>query len=161
MPIQTLPAQFEARIAGFFVFLRVERILLRIMPGQVRYRLSSPIVDSLPQMPISPGNRYQSRSLLCDVHFPSASRYIERKAVADAIAGNGANMKLLTLNEVAETLSVHRSTVAEMCRKGLLKHRRVGVGRGVYRFKPSDVDQYLSEQSVRPSAPMPMASLGD
>lgn len=70
---------------------------------------------------------------------------------------------LLTLNEVATMLNVHRSTVAEMCRKGLITHRRIGVGRGVYRFKQTDVDLYLNPevQPLHPQLPEPVESLLD
>jgi excisionase family DNA binding protein len=49
----------------------------------------------------------------------------------------------LTANEVGELLGVHSRTVRRMAHAGVLQHLRVGTGRGILRFRASDVLKFL------------------
>ena len=54
--------------------------------------------------------------------------------------------RLLTVDEVAGTMRVSNMTVYRLIKSGQLAALRVGKN---YRIRSSDVDLYLSEQSVR------------
>ena len=54
--------------------------------------------------------------------------------------------RLLTVAEMARTMRVSNMTVYRLIKSGQLPAVRVGKN---YRIRESDVDRYLSEQSVR------------
>lgn len=61
--------------------------------------------------------------------------------------------KLLDINQAAERLSLKTYTVREMCRKKLLQHMRIGPSRGLYRFRPEWLDEYLENCIVEATGP--------
>jgi excisionase family DNA binding protein len=56
-------------------------------------------------------------------------------------------MKLLTLQEVADTMKVFESTVRRLIRRGLIAAYKVG-DRGQLRVKEDDLDKYVESQRV-------------
>ena len=54
----------------------------------------------------------------------------------------------MTVKEAAIRLEVHQQTVYQLCRAHLLRHHRVGVGRGSIRIKESDLVAYLERVTV-------------
>jgi excisionase family DNA binding protein len=57
-------------------------------------------------------------------------------------------MRLFSVREAAERLSVPPSTVYGLCEAGELTHRRVGRGRGCIRFLEEDLQEYLERRKV-------------
>ncbi len=55
---------------------------------------------------------------------------------------------LLRVREAARRANVSESTIRQACQRGLLCHSRFGSGRGTYRIKPEDLDQYVRDQQV-------------
>lgn len=53
--------------------------------------------------------------------------------------------KLLTIKEVAERLSIGRTTAYELVESGDLKAKRIGKGRGTLRVRPSDLELYINK----------------
>ena len=56
-------------------------------------------------------------------------------------------MKLLTVQEVADTMKVSQSTVRRLIRRGLIAAYKVG-DRGQLRVKEDDLDEYVESQRV-------------
>ncbi len=63
------------------------------------------------------------------------------------MGGMGGDDRLLTVNEVAESLRVSTMTVYRMLKSGQLPATRVGRS---YRFRLSDVERYLEQGRVEP-----------
>jgi excisionase family DNA binding protein len=59
----------------------------------------------------------------------------------------------MTVREVAEKLQVAKTTVYDLCAKGLLAHHRVGIGRGTIRIVESDLQAYLDSCRVEATGP--------
>lgn len=56
-------------------------------------------------------------------------------------------MKLLTVQDVADTMKVSESTVRRLIRRGLIAAYKVG-DRGQLRVKEGDLDEYVESQRV-------------
>lgn len=55
---------------------------------------------------------------------------------------------LLTINEAASRLQVSTALVYQLCARSLLRHQRVGVGRGVIRVPEEALTEYLQSREV-------------
>jgi len=64
-------------------------------------------------------------------------------------------MKLLSVQEAAELLSVSPTTVYGLCRRKLIRHVRIGLGRGSVRIEEQDLEDYLRGRAVNPEEPPP------
>jgi excisionase family DNA binding protein len=53
--------------------------------------------------------------------------------------------KLLTMKEVAERLSIGRTTAYKLVEDGDLKAKRIGTGRGTLRVRPVDLERYINQ----------------
>jgi excisionase family DNA binding protein len=56
--------------------------------------------------------------------------------------------ELLTIDQAAERLSLKPCTVREMCRKKQIQHMKIGPRRGMYRFRPEWISDYLERCTV-------------
>lgn len=56
----------------------------------------------------------------------------------------------LTVHEVAKGLGVAEGTVYALCQANLLRHFRVGRGRGTIRIRQEDLDEYIEQAAVQP-----------
>ncbi len=56
--------------------------------------------------------------------------------------------KLLTIDELAEVLSVKKSTIYQWIHLGLIPHMKVG---RLLRFRERDIEKWLSSKQVEPS----------
>lgn len=59
-------------------------------------------------------------------------------------------MKLLTVNDVAQTLSVSNSLVYQLVATGKLPCHRIGTGRGAIRVRRDDLEAFLAECRTQP-----------
>jgi excisionase family DNA binding protein len=70
---------------------------------------------------------------------------------------------MLTVRETAQTLRTSTATVYALCQRGLLRHSRVGVGRGTIRIRTEDLLAYLQTRTAGgdevPEAPAPRLRL--
>lgn len=57
-------------------------------------------------------------------------------------------MKLLTVAQVADILSVSQATVRALAARKLIRHERIGTGRGSLRFPPDAVEEYRQSRTV-------------
>ena len=55
----------------------------------------------------------------------------------------------LTVKQVAEMLAIAPGTVYDMCRDGILPHRRFGCGRGTIRITRSALDHLVAQGAPR------------
>ncbi len=62
--------------------------------------------------------------------------------------------RLLTVSDVAQWLSVSRSLVYQLVESGKLPVYRIGNGRGAVRFRPEDIDEYISSCRTEPTQPI-------
>lgn len=53
---------------------------------------------------------------------------------------------LLRVRQAAEEMSCAKSTIYDLCRQGLLRHLRVGAGRGSIRIRKEDLDDYIESR---------------
>ena len=79
---------------------------------------------------------------------------------------NASEVRLLTVKEAVDYLSSHgyrvsAGTVYLLVNNEQIKSRRLGVGRGTIRIKPSELDAYLigSESKARPATPAPSVTV--
>lgn len=56
--------------------------------------------------------------------------------------------KLLTIDELAEVLSVKKSTIYQWVHMGLIPHIKVG---RLLRFREEDIEKWLISKQVKPS----------
>jgi len=56
--------------------------------------------------------------------------------------------KLLTIDELAEVLSLKKSTIYQWVHLGLIPHMKVG---RLLRFRERDIEKWLSSKQVEPS----------
>jgi excisionase family DNA binding protein len=56
---------------------------------------------------------------------------------------------LLTVKEAAERLSVSPTLVYALCSKGLIRHERHGLGRGVIRISEEALEEYRLGREMR------------
>ncbi len=56
--------------------------------------------------------------------------------------------KLLTIDELAEVLSLKKSTIYQWVHLGLVPHMKVG---RLLRFRERDIEKWLSSKQVEPS----------
>ena len=64
--------------------------------------------------------------------------------------------KFLTVKQAAEHLNVGKKTIYAACQpnaKHVLKHARIGQGRGTIRINRSDLDDFTRKNSVQVSGP--------
>ena len=57
-------------------------------------------------------------------------------------------MKLLTVAEAAETLNVSAATVRALCARRLIRHERIGTGRGAIRVPEDAIEEYRKSRTV-------------
>jgi excisionase family DNA binding protein len=57
----------------------------------------------------------------------------------------------LTVKQVATMLNVGPATVYDMCRAGVLPHKRFGCGRGVIRITQAALDRYIQQSEASPA----------
>ena len=57
-------------------------------------------------------------------------------------------MSLLSVKEAAELLRLASTTVYGLCQKRLLRHERLGLGRGVIRIPEEALEEYRRRQTV-------------
>lgn len=62
---------------------------------------------------------------------------------------------LLTVQEVAERLSISRAAAYQLVDSGKLAHHRIGVGRGVIRVSEEDLSLYLESCRRAPAEKAP------
>lgn len=55
--------------------------------------------------------------------------------------------KLLTMKDVADRLSIGRTTAYKLVEDGDLKAKRIGTGRGTLRVRPVDLERYINQPS--------------
>lgn len=65
---------------------------------------------------------------------------------------------MLRVPQAAQRLSVSRSTVYALCRQRLLRHVRVGAGRGSIRINEMDLEDYVARHRVEECDPRTMAA---
>lgn len=65
----------------------------------------------------------------------------------------------LTVKEAAAELRLSPATVYALCAARLLRHQRVGVGRGRILIPPDAVTEYLAKGTVKPADAHPAALL--
>jgi hypothetical protein len=59
--------------------------------------------------------------------------------------------EFLSITEAAPLIGVKPNTLRLMCVKRLIRHIKVGAARGIYRFRPEWIDEYLAASEVSPS----------
>lgn len=57
-------------------------------------------------------------------------------------------MKLLKIAEAAELLAVSQQTVYGLCQRRLIRHVRIGVGRGAIRIEETALSEFLAARTV-------------
>ena len=67
-------------------------------------------------------------------------------------------MKLLKISEAAERLSVSPQTIYGLCQRKLLRHVRIGVGRGAIRIYEEDLAAFVLGRTVEGSAEFPLTT---
>jgi excisionase family DNA binding protein len=56
---------------------------------------------------------------------------------------------ILTVKEVAQKLNISARTIYDLVRAGRLKCQRIGKGRGVIRFRPTDLENFRAPTGLR------------
>ena len=59
-------------------------------------------------------------------------------------------MGLLKVTDVAKELNVGKSTVYNLIDANMLKHHRIGLGRGGIRISRKQLDEFLKESEMEP-----------
>src|SRR5262249_36837626 len=62
-------------------------------------------------------------------------------------------MGILTVKQAAERLQVAATTIYNLCARKVLRHIRVGRGRGTIRIRQTDLDAFLEVATVQPAEP--------
>jgi excisionase family DNA binding protein len=56
---------------------------------------------------------------------------------------------LLTVKEISQKLNISARTIYDLVRAGRLKCQRIGKGRGVIRFRPTDLENFRAPTGLR------------
>lgn len=62
-------------------------------------------------------------------------------------------IRVLSVRQAAEQLGVAETTVYGLCRQNLLRHFRVGMGRGTIRVREEDLDKFIEDAVVQSEEP--------
>ena len=60
-------------------------------------------------------------------------------------------MALLRVRQAAERLNISPSLITALCRAGCIKHRKIGLGRGIIRISEEDLAAYDASVVVEPA----------
>ena len=62
-------------------------------------------------------------------------------------------MGVLTVRQAADRLQVAAATIYDLCARKVLRHIRVGRGRGTIRIREDDLDAFVETATVQPIIP--------
>jgi excisionase family DNA binding protein len=61
--------------------------------------------------------------------------------------------RIFSVRQVAEELGVAEATVYGLCQQNVMRHFRVGMGRGTIRIREEDLNEYIEQAVVQPDEP--------
>ena len=68
------------------------------------------------------------------------------------IAKSNTTMTMYGLRAACEYLQISRATMYRLIKSRQIAYSKIGMGRGTYRFRTEDLDEYLEKNRVEPLA---------